>query len=189
MQDLWVWHLLGIALLAGVVGILVFRGAIAHKVVHTKFSEVFCWNRLQQTGGGTVCGLLAGCLVILPYAFDASRLQSYFDLILAVAMTAVCCVGVLEALNRRVAMNETCVGGVTWTGSVKQAEWGGVTEVTFHDFYGGFFNIRGVGTTIFVPVQIDRPLHALALLEKNTPSAALKSAKRGLAICRAVLDP
>ena len=189
MQDLWVWHLLGIALLAGVVGILVFRGAIAHKVVHTKFPEVFRWNRLQQTGGGIPCGLLAACLVILPYAFDATRLQSYFDLILAVAMTSLCCVGMLDALNRRVAMSDTCVGAVTWAGSVKQGEWGGVTEVTFHDFYGGFFNIRVAGTTIFVPVQIDRPLRALALLEVNTPSAALKSAKRGLAICRAALDP
>lgn len=182
-------HLLGVAVLLCVGVLLVFRGAKARKVVHATFPEVFRWNALQRTGRGSLAALLAGCLVILPYALDSTVVGNSFDLSVALAATAVSCVGVLDAINRRVAMSDTCVAGVTWAGSVKQAAWQDVTGVTLYDFYGGFFTVRAVGTSIFVPVQIDRPLAALALVERNTPPAALESARRGIAICRAVLDP
>jgi hypothetical protein len=180
-------HIFGTALLAGVGTVLVMRGARAHKRMTAEFPDVFQWK--HRSAGVVTWALLVLVPLALPYLFESTRIENYFDLVIAMLITAGCGLGVVEGINRRVAMSETSVGGVTWAGNLKQIAWRDITDISFSDFFGGFFTCRSSTANIFLPVPIDRPLRAIALMESRAPVAALSKAKKGIALCRAALEP
>lgn len=188
MQEYLIAHVLGCIALSGITAAFIARGARAHKHLATTFPHMFRWTRAQRVVGGLSFALLTLAVVMLPYLFESTRLTSYFDVAVALAITGALLWGVSDSLNRRVVMSDSSVGAVTWTGSVKQVPWEQLRHVTFHDFYGGFFRLHARRETLFMPVQIERFLKALALLEANSPRSALETAKRGIAISRAVME-
>ena len=188
MHDFFFPHALGSIALILIAGVLTLRAARAHQRLARTFSDVFRWTRVQRVGGGLSFTLLVLAMLTLPYLFESTRLKSYFDVAVVLTLTAALLWGVADALNRRVLMSKTSVGAVTWTGSVKLVPWEQVRLVTFHDFYGGFFRLHASHQTIFMPVQIEQSLRAIAMLEANVPPSALNAAKHGIAISRAVLE-
>lgn len=180
-------QILGTALLTAVGTVLVMRGARAHKRVTAEFPDVFQWK--HRSAGVVTWAVLVLVPLALPYLFGSTQIEGYVDLAVVLLITAGCGLGVVEGINRRVAMSEIFVGGVTWAGSRKQIAWRDITEISFSDFFGGFFTCRSSTASIFLPVPIDRPLRAIALMEGRAPLAALSRAKKGIALCRAVLEP
>lgn len=188
MQDLLIEHVVGSIALASVAAALVVRGARAHKRLASSFPEVFRWSRVQRVGGILVFALLIISMLALPHLFESTRFKSHFDVAVVLFITAALLCGIVDAMNRRVFMSESHVGAVTLTGNIKQVPWEQVRLVTFHDYYGGFFKLHSPHHSIFMPVQIERPLRAIAIMEASVPPSALRVAKHGIALSRAVLE-
>lgn len=189
VHEFLIHHLLGTAALLLLTVVFLYRAKKATRMAAPGTSEAFWWNRFQHVVGVSAAVFLALGVSLLPYWYSPAQVKSSFDVVMLLAINAGCLWGIAEILNRRVLINASSISGVTWSGRLKQVSWPQVTSVSFHNFYGGFFLVRSGGEWIFVPVQVERPLQLIAALERNAPAAALATARRGIALCRAVFEP
>lgn len=125
-------------------------------------------------------------VILVPYTF--TPLTSWTDTLLQFSVVAGVMVLLLEGHNRQVFVSDLGVASVSWTGGYSYVEWDDVVSARFFDTYGGFFILRHTNGWVYLPVQIERSLDVIDLLEKKLPPEALKTARRGIDGCRRVLD-